>query len=119
LQWSLQACSATLCIELEGEQKVFEELTADEIVCMVQTQGVDVADSDECAEDDFEMPRFTLAQAQEHVTALREYMLAHMLLFSMEEMDALSGMCDVLDGGSARPARRQIWAMQLSDEHAP
>jgi hypothetical protein len=75
---------------------VFQELNADEIVSMAQTQGADVADSDECEEDDLEVPSIMLAEAREHVKVLREYALAHPRLFSTGEMDAWSGMCDVL-----------------------
>jgi hypothetical protein len=96
---------------------VFEELTADEIVSMVQTQGEDVADSDECEEDDFEMPSITLAEAHKHAKVVREDVLAHPRLFSMGEMDALSGMCDVLAAGQQAHKQTTVTSFFNSARH--
>jgi hypothetical protein len=44
--------SASQFCELQGEREVFEELTDEEIVCMVQSNNVNIADSDEDEHDD-------------------------------------------------------------------
>jgi hypothetical protein len=52
-------------VELDGENEVFSELSAEEIVALVQSQlqGMDKADSDEDEEDDHKACEITIAQA--------------------------------------------------------
>jgi hypothetical protein len=48
-------------VELDGEGEVFPELSNEEIVALVQSQGIDKADSD--SDDDHKACEITIAQA--------------------------------------------------------
>jgi hypothetical protein len=50
-------------VELEGEGEVFEELADEDIVALVQSQGVDKPDSDDDEQDDPEVCKVLAASS--------------------------------------------------------
>jgi hypothetical protein len=63
-------------VELDGESEVFSELSAEEIVALVQSQGMDKADSDEDEEDDHKACEITIAQAVSCAEQLENFAFA-------------------------------------------
>jgi hypothetical protein len=77
-------------VELDGESEVFSELTAKEIVALVQSQGMDKADSDE--EDDHKACEITIAQAVSCAEQLENFAFASPEFFCAEQILALVNM---------------------------
>jgi hypothetical protein len=87
-----ELASAEECVELEGEGEVFEELADENIVALVQSQGVDEPDSDEDEQDDPEVCKVTLQQAVACAEQLESFAFSHPELFCAEQMLALGNI---------------------------
>jgi hypothetical protein len=88
--------SASEFCELEGEREVFEELTDEEIVCMVQSNNVDIADSDEDEHDDHVPTTTKVTDALLWAQQLQDYAFANPEYFSPESVQALRTIHDNL-----------------------
>jgi hypothetical protein len=75
--------------ELDGEHHVFEELSDDQIVTMVQTDNADIECSDEDEQDDYVPSKTTIADALLHVQRLQEFAFSRPDLFTSESVRAL------------------------------
>jgi hypothetical protein len=72
-------------VELDGESEVLPELSNEEIVALVQSQGMDKADSDE----DHNACEITVAQAVSCAEQLESCAFASPEFFCAEQMPAL------------------------------
>jgi hypothetical protein len=79
-------------VELDGESEVFSELSAEEIVALVQSHRMDKAESDEDEEDDHKACEITIARAVPCAEQLENFAFAGPEFFCAEQMLALVNM---------------------------
>jgi hypothetical protein len=91
--------SASEFCELEGEREVFEELTDEESVCTVQSNNVDIADSDEDEHDDHVPTTTKVTDALLWAQQLQDYAFTKPEYFSPESVQALRTIHDNLQQG--------------------
>jgi hypothetical protein len=91
-----ELASAEECVELEGEGEVFEELADENIVALVQSQGVDPPDSDDGEQEDPEVSLqqvvVTLQQVVACAEQLESFAFSNLELFCAEKMLALGNI---------------------------
>jgi hypothetical protein len=99
-------------VELDGESEVFPELSYEEIVALVQSQGMDKADSDSDEEDDLKACEITIAQVVSYAEQLKNFAFTSPEFFCAEQMLAWVDMRRELQrkqvGGRRQPDLRAI-----------
>ena len=82
--------------DLDHGQDVNDDLSDEDILRIVLTQGTDQPDSDEDEHDDYVEPKLKVSDAMSHVRALREYALAVPDKFSPAHLMGLDDMMSKL-----------------------
>jgi hypothetical protein len=88
----MRFCRAQRFCELDGEHEVFQELSDEQIVKMVQPDNADIVCSDEDEDKDSVPSGTTVASALLHIQQLQDFALSRPELLTPESVRALHTM---------------------------